>query len=220
MNNAMQEEFQRAMNGDVSTVTPDFQQVSGGDTNCRTNHVSGSNNNNAATVAVPDFDTGQTRFTFHSMAPRAESAGGESLGDSLPGSEHDLLDSSSPTSRSRGSRSSRLGSADALSTDIAQPSAFPTELKGRALRASIQSGLRWRCPGNAVCADCDRPDPEWVSVNLGVLICLECCGAHRELGVHCSRTQSLLMDDLSTNQLLVNTAMVECGSLWGLGIGR
>lgn len=47
-------------------------------------------------------------------------------------------------------------------------------------------------------------DPEWVSVNLGVLICLECCGTHRELGVQCSRTQSLLMDDLSTNQLLVS----------------
>ncbi|KAF7259282.1 hypothetical protein EG68_03759 [Paragonimus skrjabini miyazakii] len=71
------------------------------------------------------------------------------------------------------------------------------------MRANIQSSLRWCCPGNDVCADCDRADPEWVSVNLGVLICLECCGAHRELGVHCSRTQSLLMDDLSTNQLLL-----------------
>ncbi|VEL13541.1 unnamed protein product [Protopolystoma xenopodis] len=46
-------------------------------------------------------------------------------------------------------------------------------------------------------------EPEWVSVNLGVLICLECCGTHRELGVHCSRTQSLLMDDLGTSQLLL-----------------
>lgn len=50
----------------------------------------------------------------------------------------------------------------------------------------------------------DLQDPEWVSVNLGILICLECCGAHRELGVHHSRTQSLLMDELSTNQLLVS----------------
>ncbi|VDL92293.1 unnamed protein product [Schistocephalus solidus] len=54
-----------------------------------------------------------------------------------------------------------------------------------------------------VCANFELSDPEWVSVNLGVLICLECCGTHRELGVQCSRTQSLLMDDLSTSQLLV-----------------
>lgn len=48
-------------------------------------------------------------------------------------------------------------------------------------------------------------DPEWVSVNLGVLICLECCGTHRELGVQYSRTQSLLMDDLCAAQLLVGS---------------
>jgi len=46
-------------------------------------------------------------------------------------------------------------------------------------------------------------DPEWLSVNLGVLICLECCGIHRDMGVHISRTQSLVIDDLGTAQLLV-----------------
>lgn len=46
-------------------------------------------------------------------------------------------------------------------------------------------------------------DPEWLSVNLGVLICLECCGVHREMGVHISRTQSIVIDDLGTSQLLV-----------------
>ncbi|KAA0200550.1 Arf GAP with SH3 domain ANK repeat and PH [Fasciolopsis buskii] len=205
LNNAMQEEFQRAMNGDVCSVTPDFQQVSGGAATGRNDHTTGQNTNNSAVNL--DCNTSVARYPLGSVAPRDESAGGGSLGDSLPGSEHDLLDSSSPTSRSRGSRSSRLGSADALPTDATQSPTFPTELKGRALRAAIQSGLRWRCPGNAVCADCDRADPEWVSVNLGVLICLECCGAHRELGVHCSRTQSLLMDDLSTNQLLVSAVI-------------
>ena len=46
-------------------------------------------------------------------------------------------------------------------------------------------------------------DPEWLSVNLGVLICLECCGVHRDMGVHISRTQSIVIDDLGTAQLLV-----------------
>ena len=48
-------------------------------------------------------------------------------------------------------------------------------------------------------------DPEWLSVNFGVIICLECCGVHRELGVHISRTQSLVIDELGTSQLLVRT---------------
>jgi len=47
------------------------------------------------------------------------------------------------------------------------------------------------------------PDPRWLSTNLGVLICLECCGIHRNLGVHISRTQSLEIDQLGTAQLLV-----------------
>jgi len=41
-------------------------------------------------------------------------------------------------------------------------------------------------------------------VNTGVLICLECCGVHREMGVHISRTQSTVIDDLGTAQLLVS----------------
>ncbi|GAA49651.1 Arf-GAP with SH3 domain ANK repeat and PH domain-containing protein, partial [Clonorchis sinensis] len=195
LNNAMQEEFRRAMNvNDMESAEPDAVAVFG------------SRNNNAAA----EFDPSQTssppttRYPF-GMTNRTGSVGAASLRDSLPGSEHDPLDSSSPTSRSRDSRLSRLGSADALATDVMQSStygSYETPLKGKALHSTIQSVLR-NCPGNEICADCDRPDPEWVSVNLGVLICLECCGAHRELGVHHSRTQSLLMDDLSTNQLLL-----------------
>ncbi|PAA54137.1 hypothetical protein BOX15_Mlig010378g2 [Macrostomum lignano] len=71
------------------------------------------------------------------------------------------------------------------------------------LRAAIIREIR-NLPGNNVCADCCAPDPEWMSTNLGVLICLECCGIHRDLGVHISRTQSLVMDDLTTAQLLVS----------------
>jgi Arf-GAP/SH3 domain/ANK repeat/PH domain-containing protein len=80
-----------------------------------------------------------------------------------------------------------------------------------------------RLPGNRICCDCGAPgkndtprtlefnndflisDPEWLSVNLGVLICLECCGVHRQLGVHISRTQSIVIDDLGTSQLLVSS---------------
>jgi len=33
-----------------------------------------------------------------------------------------------------------------------------------------------------VCADCDAKDPSWVSLNLGVIICINCSGAHRQFG--------------------------------------
>lgn len=42
-------------------------------------------------------------------------------------------------------------------------------------------------PGNDKCADCGAPEPEWASLNLGVLICIECSGVHRKIGVHISK---------------------------------
>ncbi|CAL5214703.1 unnamed protein product [Lathyrus oleraceus] len=48
--------------------------------------------------------------------------------------------------------------------------------------------------GNDICADCGRPEPDWASLNLGILICIECSGVHRNLGVHISKVRSLTLD--------------------------
>lgn len=49
-------------------------------------------------------------------------------------------------------------------------------------------------PGNEQCCDCSHADPRWASINLGVLLCIECSGIHRSLGVHCSKVRSLTLD--------------------------
>lgn len=46
------------------------------------------------------------------------------------------------------------------------------------------------------CADCGRASPEWAIINLGCLVCIECSGIHRSLGVHISKVRSLVLDQL------------------------
>ncbi|XP_060580768.1 arf-GAP with Rho-GAP domain, ANK repeat and PH domain-containing protein 2-like isoform X2 [Ruditapes philippinarum] len=55
----------------------------------------------------------------------------------------------------------------------------------------------WQNNDNRICADCYAPDPEWASVNLGIVICTKCAGPHRSLGVKRSKVKSLRMDNLS-----------------------
>ncbi|EFO18325.1 hypothetical protein LOAG_10171 [Loa loa] len=62
-------------------------------------------------------------------------------------------------------------------------------------------------PGNDSCADCDTPKPDWASLNLGTLICIECSGIHRNLGSHISKVRSLDLDDWPMEYLNVMEAI-------------
>jgi len=55
--------------------------------------------------------------------------------------------------------------------------------------------------GNGVCADCATQDPKWVSINIGVFLCIHCAGVHRHLGTHISQMRSAKMDEFSPEEL-------------------
>ncbi|KAI1409809.1 centaurin beta [Hypoxylon sp. FL1857] len=55
--------------------------------------------------------------------------------------------------------------------------------------------LRDNDQGNCWCADCGSGSKvEWVSINLAIILCIECSGIHRSLGTHISKVRSLTLD--------------------------
>ncbi|XP_024015889.1 ADP-ribosylation factor GTPase-activating protein AGD2 isoform X2 [Eutrema salsugineum] len=73
-------------------------------------------------------------------------------------------------------------------------------------------------PGNNACAECNAPDPDWASLNLGVLMCIECSGVHRNLGVHISKVRSLTLDvkvwEPTILDLFRNLGNAYCNGVW------
>uniref|UniRef100_A0A4W6C1S6 ArfGAP with GTPase domain, ankyrin repeat and PH domain 1 n=1 Tax=Lates calcarifer TaxID=8187 RepID=A0A4W6C1S6_LATCA len=61
--------------------------------------------------------------------------------------------------------------------------------------------------GNGHCADCEAQNPDWASLNLGALICIECSGIHRNLGTHLSRVRSLDLDEWPLELIKVMSAI-------------
>ncbi|KAL5168991.1 ADP-ribosylation factor GTPase-activating protein AGD2 [Glycine soja] len=73
-------------------------------------------------------------------------------------------------------------------------------------------------PGNDKCAECSAPDPDWASLNLGILLCIECSGVHRNLGVHVSKVRSITLDvrvwENTVLELFDNLGNAYCNSVW------
>ena len=63
--------------------------------------------------------------------------------------------------------------------------------------------------GNSKCMDCGERDPSWAAVRYGALLCLQCSGHHRSLGVQISCVRSVNMDEWSPEHLL---QMLEGGN--------
>lgn len=97
---------------------------------------------------------------------------------------------------------SQLSKTDRGSTSIvSSPSGASKQTKRRGVSVKSRKNrfhylkiLRERSAANGACADCTAKNPDWGLTNWGVLVCKECSGVHRGLGVHISRVQSLTLD--------------------------
>lgn len=71
-------------------------------------------------------------------------------------------------------------------------------------------------PDNATCADCSEKDPRWVSINLGLYLCIECSGIHRSLGVHISKVRSIELDlwDPDTIRFMLEWGNKRANEAW------
>ncbi|KAL2255714.1 hypothetical protein VTK26DRAFT_2828 [Humicola hyalothermophila] len=69
--------------------------------------------------------------------------------------------------------------------------------------------LRENDQGNSWCADCGSSNKvEWVSLNLGIIVCIECSGIHRSLGTHISKIRSLTLDTTSFTQDIIELLLL------------
>ncbi|WMV51451.1 hypothetical protein MTR67_044836, partial [Solanum verrucosum] len=82
---------------------------------------------------------------------------------------------------------------------------------------SVSKILR-EVPGNDKCSDCGASEPDWASLNLGILICIECSSIHRNLCVHISKVRSITLDvrvwEPTILDLFRTLGNFYCNSMW------
>src|SRR4051812_46506898 len=88
-------------------------------------------------------------------------------------------------------------------------SATPVSLRRELISISRRSD-------NTLCCDCLFPQPTWASINLGIFICMNCAGMHRNLGTHISKVRSLDLDNWDNNmvQYMGTMGNIKANSYW------
>ncbi|XP_052444746.1 arf-GAP with Rho-GAP domain, ANK repeat and PH domain-containing protein 1 isoform X2 [Carassius gibelio] len=113
-----------------------------------------------------------------------------------------------------------------FSADSAKETAAWLESLNEVIRSALsysEVALRlWSSPCNKVCADCGAANPEWASVNLLVVICEACAGAHRSMGSNWSKVRSLKLDNKVWTEPLIKLFVLygnkAASGVWGHSI--
>ncbi|OQO07524.1 hypothetical protein B0A48_07221 [Cryoendolithus antarcticus] len=75
--------------------------------------------------------------------------------------------------------------------------------------SALLQRIRGADEGNRLCADCGSDGKvDWCSINLGVLLCIECSGIHRSLGTHISKVRSLTLDTTAFSQDIIEILLL------------
>lgn len=115
-----------------------------------------------------------------------------------------------------GSNGSRQGGG-AASTGTSEAQLRRSSSFAKKTRAGISALLA----GNRQCADCSADNPEWVSINIGSIVCLRCSGVHRSLGAHITKMRSLRLDRLepAVLSMLQRLGNAEINSIYEPDLG-
>lgn len=80
-----------------------------------------------------------------------------------------------------------------IQTGIARQLSSQTECKTHC-GLEVLAALQRANEANKFCADCHAPNPKWVSISIGCIVCIECSGVHRHLGTTISKVKSFELD--------------------------
>lgn len=106
-------------------------------------------------------------------------------------------------------RSDAQKSVNRHATTGEKPSLARAGSGNEAEASALLQRIRNTDEGNRVCADCGTDSKvDWCSINLGILLCIECSGIHRSLGTHISKVRSLTLDTAVFTQDIVEVLLL------------
>lgn len=103
----------------------------------------------------------------------------------------------------------------AIEKGLGQSSQELTETREEGVEALMAALIQ--DDANHRCFECQAPTPiNWVSLNLGVFLCIGCSGIHRSLGSHVSKVRSLSLDNRQPIHLeiLKRLGNARAGKVW------
>ncbi|CAO3655098.1 unnamed protein product [Mucor hiemalis] len=177
----------------------------------------GSNTYNLRVCSVKLTDSYDRRFCFEVISPnRVLVLQAENEQDmhewisSIRTASQQALNSDNAPRYTQQSPNLRKTAVEASTLSQAQKNTEQGEERNRESLKKIRM-----IPGNDRCADCGVSDPEWACTNLGIIVCIECSGIHRSLGVHVSKVRSVILDKWESDTIEV---MLRLGNTVGNSI--